>query len=286
MEREQDTMSPKVTVYVPVWNTEKYVKACLDSILGQSYEDMEIIISDDGSTDGSLDICREYMSKDSRILLLERGEPHGSCGDINYALEKATGEFACKMDSDDIMGDRYWETVLPLFSRPRIGWVSIGFVNMSESGIPSIRVAAPVLVRNPLDIFMVNKFVAASPFRMEMFRQVGGWDIGHYHPDWDFWIRCILAKWDWTYCLQGAYYYRHRGTSMLKSDPNDVKKLEAREYYKNKFKIELAKIGWKPSPIGDSAIGIPKSGILPTFAHKGTDSDFAISTTTSSSMGN
>ena len=60
-------MTEKVSVIVPVFNVEKYLRQCLDSILQQTYQNLEIIIINDGSTDGSDAICREYAAKDSRI---------------------------------------------------------------------------------------------------------------------------------------------------------------------------------------------------------------------------
>ena len=61
-----DEMKPLVSVIVPIYNTEKFLSRCLDSILKQSYENMEIILVNDGSTDGSLIVCEKYAAKDGR----------------------------------------------------------------------------------------------------------------------------------------------------------------------------------------------------------------------------
>jgi len=220
---------------------------------------MEILISDDGSSDGSIDICREYVKKDSRVQVFERGEPHGSCGDINFSLSHATGEFACKMDSDDLMGEHYWENVLPYFNKPTVGIVSIGLMIMDSTGTSLLRNEFPMRLSGPVEIFHANRFYSGCPFRMEMYRQVGGWDIGHLHPDWDFWIRCLFNKWEWTYCMKQVYYYRKHQKSILFAS-NDEKREVARAYYRQKYVKEMDTWGLQPAPPGSQAIGLPKCG--------------------------
>ena len=65
-------MKPKVSVIIPVYNVEQYLRECLDSVVGQSLKDIEIICVNDGSTDGSLDILREYASQDDRIAVINK----------------------------------------------------------------------------------------------------------------------------------------------------------------------------------------------------------------------
>lgn len=65
-------MKPKVSVIIPVYNVEQYLRECLDGVVGQSLKDIEIICVNDGSTDGSLDILREYASQDDRIAVINK----------------------------------------------------------------------------------------------------------------------------------------------------------------------------------------------------------------------
>lgn len=248
--------NPRVTVYTPNLNCEKYIRPCLESIINQTYPNMEILISDDGSTDGSLEICKEYAVRDPRIRIFERGKPSGSCGDINATLEHATGEIVCKMDSDDIMIENYWETVLPMFSKDKIGFVSSGMIIMTEAGEGAIRSVPPFLWVNPLEIFEHNVVFAASPFRLNMFKEVGGWDTGRPHPDWDFWIRCMLAGWQWAYCLKPVYYYRIRKDSVVHI-MNNEEKHTLMDYYRNKYKDIMAKLGLVPASGDSLSIGVP-----------------------------
>lgn len=91
---------PKVSISVPVYNAEKYLRQCLDSLVNQTLQNIEIIIVNDGSTDSSVTICREYADKDSRIKLICK-ENGGLASARQIALEVANGDYFCACDADD-----------------------------------------------------------------------------------------------------------------------------------------------------------------------------------------
>ena len=95
-----------VSVIVPVYNVEKYLRACLDSILAQSFSNYEIILIDDGSKDASGAICDEYVAKDSRIRVLHK-ENGGVSRARNAGLDMAQGEFVTFIDGDDTVDADY-----------------------------------------------------------------------------------------------------------------------------------------------------------------------------------
>ena len=94
-------MTPRVSVLMPSFNAAPYVAEAIESILGQTYRDFEFLILDDGSSDGTLDICRHFAARDERIRLIE-GEHHGHTWWLNHGLELARGEFIALMDADDV----------------------------------------------------------------------------------------------------------------------------------------------------------------------------------------
>ncbi len=96
-------MAHKVSVIVPVWNTEQYLRQCLDSILSQSLTDIEIIVVDDGSPDNSWSIIDEYIKKFPNIVKGFRKENGGQGSARNLGLELADGEFISFVDSDDFL---------------------------------------------------------------------------------------------------------------------------------------------------------------------------------------
>ena len=91
---------PKISILIPVYNVEKYLRRCLDSVIHQTMQDIEIICVNDGSTDNSLDILQEYASKDSRIKVISQ-ENKGLVATRKVCIQYATGEYCMILDSDD-----------------------------------------------------------------------------------------------------------------------------------------------------------------------------------------
>ena len=102
---------PKLSVIVPVYNTEKYLRECIDSILAQTFTDFELILVNDGSTDGSGAICDEYAGKDPRIRVIHQ-ENGGITGARKSGVRVAQGEYVTFVDSDDWIDREMYRTML------------------------------------------------------------------------------------------------------------------------------------------------------------------------------
>ena len=100
-----------ISIIVPVYNTEKYLRKCIDSILAQTYRDIEVILVDDGSTDGSGAICDEYEKTDERVRVIHK-ENGGQATARNMALDEARGEYVGFVDSDDYISPSMYEELL------------------------------------------------------------------------------------------------------------------------------------------------------------------------------
>ena len=101
----------KISIIVPVYNTEKYLHRCIDSILAQTYTDFELLLIDDGSTDSSGAICDEYATKDSRVRVFHK-ENGGVSRARNLGLDSACGEWIAFVDSDDWIDNNYLSVLL------------------------------------------------------------------------------------------------------------------------------------------------------------------------------
>ena len=95
--------TPKVTVLVAVYNAEKYIRKCLDSLIEQTLTDIQVVCIDDASTDNSLSILNEYAGKDNRIEVIALTENHGQAHARNQGLGMVRGKYVCFLDSDDWM---------------------------------------------------------------------------------------------------------------------------------------------------------------------------------------
>ena len=136
------TVKPKVSIVIPVYNGEKYLRECLDSIINQTLEDIEIICVNDGSTDTTADILREYEAKDNRIIVINK--KNGGSGDArNKGLEIATGRYITFMDSDDYLAPNTYDVAYNTAVKYDAdviasGWRNFANVGYSTKHIPGI----------------------------------------------------------------------------------------------------------------------------------------------------
>ena len=103
----------KVSVGITVYNVEKYLRECLESVLNQTFTDFEVIMVDDGSTDNSFSVCQEYVARDDRFkLIYQENKGRGQAGAKNTCLKHMTGEYVTWIDSDDVVDNNYLERLL------------------------------------------------------------------------------------------------------------------------------------------------------------------------------
>lgn len=100
------TSTPAVSIIVPVYNTEKFLRRCIDSILAQTYTDFELLLIDDGSKDSSGTICDEYAEKDTRVRVFHKANG-GVSSARNVGLDNARGEWVTFVDSDDYIEENF-----------------------------------------------------------------------------------------------------------------------------------------------------------------------------------
>lgn len=106
---------PLISVIVPVYDVEKYLSQCIESILAQTYKNLEIILIDDGSPDNSPSICEEYKKKDDRIIVIHK--KNGGLADArNCGLDYAKGDFVAFVDSDDWIAETTYQEMMKLIS--------------------------------------------------------------------------------------------------------------------------------------------------------------------------
>lgn len=112
-------LNNKVSIIVPVYNVELYLEECIDSVINQTYENLEIIIVDDGSTDNSGMICDAYENKDERITVIHK-ENGGLSAARNTGLRIATGEYVYFLDSDDYIEKNAMSDLMEIFEQEKV----------------------------------------------------------------------------------------------------------------------------------------------------------------------
>lgn len=132
--------TPKVSIIVPIYNVEKYLPACLDSLVGQTLREIEIICVDDGSPDNSAAIVQRYMEQDDRIRLI-RQENKGLSGARNTGLQYAIGEFVYFMDSDDWLESMAMEKCYQLAEDLHLDFVTFDACSFIDEGYDGKAVA-------------------------------------------------------------------------------------------------------------------------------------------------
>lgn len=126
-------MQPKVSIVIPVYNCENYIRTCMESITNQTYRNIEVIIINDGSKDKTKDIINSFISKDSRIIYIEQ-ENSGPSMARNNGIDKATGEYLIFIDSDDTVEENYVEILLKSILDEKNDIVCCGYSDISIYG--------------------------------------------------------------------------------------------------------------------------------------------------------
>lgn len=123
-----------ISVIIPIYNAEKYLKSCIESVLNQTYDDFELILINDGSTDSSDLICNEYAKKDKRIKYLTK--QNTGVGDTrNLGIKEAKGKWICFIDADDEVSINYLEAFNPDTSEADLILTGIEFVDINQNKI-------------------------------------------------------------------------------------------------------------------------------------------------------
>lgn len=229
-------MSGLISVIVPVYNAAPYLRPCIESVLCQTYPDFELILTDDGSTDQSAEICREFCRKDPRIRFYSR-EHGGVSAARNASIEQARGSFLFFLDCDDAIHPALLQTLLSLSESCRAEVAVSGYRRIS-SALFSQETAAVFREERKVSFFSVENSEALGEFSCEQFGQglfsaiggkliqreilgtvrfdeqlVNGEDTKFLYQLFSFGAAAVLLENDW-------YYYRiHSESASRKRGP-------------------------------------------------------------------
>ena len=147
----------KISVIVPVYNAEKYLSDCIDSILNQTLKEIELILINDGSTDNSLQICREKASKDSRVKIINK-KNEGQGYARNIGIDRAKGEFITFVDSDDYIDKEAYEKMYELCKKYHADYCITPFSIKNNIKKDKIKIYEGKEIRNKILIDLLGNY--------------------------------------------------------------------------------------------------------------------------------
>lgn len=213
---------PLVSVVMPNYNKGKYLRSAIESILSQTYSNLELVIVDDGSTDDSLDIIREYSDKDPR-LAYKKQTHRGISTACNAAIENAKGDFIARQDSDDICSkERVAKQVVALAGAPPSvcysdGWMidesgmTTGEVyNRNHVNLPKAGHEGDIFRRLIRGSFILNASIMAHRECFKLVKYDARYQVAE---DWDLSVR-LARHFQFRYIPEPLYGYRiHAGNT-------------------------------------------------------------------------
>jgi glycosyltransferase involved in cell wall biosynthesis len=227
-------MNPKISIIVPVYNVEHYLKRCIDSILAQRFEDFELILVDDGSQDNSGKICEGYSKFDNRIKVIHK-ENGGVSSARNVGIGIAKGEYIGFVDSDDFIHKRMYEMLYSYGVKHEADIVICDYLEVSEKEIYDTENDIPKFnEKNYSSIESLNQLYTDNYVRFvivcnRLFKKYLFNDLkfieGKRYEDELIAHRILFKSSKVTYLPIKLYYYLHRKDSFMRS-PFNIKKLD------------------------------------------------------------
>lgn len=195
----------KISVVIPVYNTGKYLAECLNSVLAQTFKDIEIICINDGSTDNSQEILESYAQKDSRIKIIKR-KNSGVVATRNFGIKSAKYDLVFPLDSDDIIAEN---TLEKMYRHLQSGDGDIITCRVMMFGNETGELKLPKPTKRNMTID--NCLVSAALLRKSDFMACGGYsnDFKVALEDYDFWLNLIFNHNKKIYRIpEILFYYR------------------------------------------------------------------------------
>ena len=223
-------MKPKVTVYVPCHDYGRFLAQAIDSVLRQSYDDWELILVDDGSTDETAVIADGYAARlPDRIRILRHSPARGLRACANLALEAARGDYVMRLDADDFL-DESALLVLATYldRRPDIGLVYPNYTYVDEQG-SVLGVEQRKRIGEEAGLLDLPAHGAGTMVRKRVLKSVGGYDEAYDRQDgFELWLK-VIHRYGVANVSTPLFYYRQHPTSISR-DPDRI--LAARQRIK------------------------------------------------------
>lgn len=219
MNYELNMKQKLISVVIPVYNTEKYLERCLQSVLGQTYSNTEIICVNDGSTDSSGNILEKYAATDKRIKIIEQ-KNQGQSAARNKAIKKASGDYIFFVDADDFIHPQTLEILLTAALKTKTSIVATDDAENYCSNVIDMQKLRYEIHQNPLLHILQNEASGSviwnKLYKRELIKN-RPFINGIYFEDWP-WITCLFANIKiYTTVPYALYGYNRENVSTMRS---------------------------------------------------------------------
>ena len=180
---------PKVSVLMTAFNREKYLAEAIESVLNSHYPNFELIISDDCSTDSTLDIARDYESKDERVKISTNKTNLGDYPNRNMASSLAKGDYIIYCDSDDVMYPHAIQTHIWCFNTFPDAALSFEDIHDDEGPFPRLLIPENAYKRHFFGNYLFSRAPGSVMIKREVFEKMNGFSGKRYIGDFEFWLK-------------------------------------------------------------------------------------------------
>lgn len=199
---------PLISVIIPVYNVEKYLTECIDSVINQTYKNLEIILVDDGSTDSSGEICDRYETETDNIRVIHQ-ENAGLSEARNKGLEYATGEYITFIDSDDSVSEEMLETLFSAMTETGADVSSCNFTRDSALlNTGSGKVSFYDAKRAMIELFYDREIVASAVGKIYKKSVLVAFEPGRIYEDYLFSVNVFIRSNGVSFVDKALYFYR------------------------------------------------------------------------------
>ena len=249
----------KVSVVMPIYNAERFLAEAVESVINQTYKNWELLLVDDCSKDGSLEIARRYEAEDNRIRVIASTQNQGAAMSRNMGIKEATGEYIALLDSDDVWVTTKLEKQIALIQEKNVVIVYCSYDFIDESGKPILK---PYIVpeHTNFEKMLISSVMSCSTVLIESeFFKKHLFKTEFYHEDYVLWMEMLKENIDVAGLAD--VYAHYRKVSGSRSD----NKINAAKQRWKVFREDLKLPFWK-SVI--AFVGYAVNGIIKYYLNR------------------
>jgi len=221
----------KISIVMPVFNSEKYLEDCLNSLVNQTFKDFELICVNDGSTDNTKEIIDNLENEypDIKFITIQNS---GVCKTRNLGIANSTGDYILPLDADDKIGTEYIEKAVQVLDNNK----NTGLVYCNAEFFGSIQKKWDLKPATTENMLVQNRIFPSAMFRKETFNQIGGYkpEMETGCEDWELWLSIIESGAEIYKLPETLFYYRKSENERTKISHRPLNYIKIRLNIKNK----------------------------------------------------